>query len=66
MTKYTEAQEVFKQYVVKFSKGTLLKKEFLKNYSELFYKNEFKPESSHLASEDVAVSLLKNYKKLKL
>jgi hypothetical protein len=28
--------------------------------------NEIKPESAHLASEDVAVSLLKNYKKLKL
>jgi hypothetical protein len=28
--------------------------------------NEIKPETAHLASEDVAVLLLKNYKKLKL
>jgi len=45
---------------------------FLKNNSEFLislnlpYKNEIHPENAHLASEDVAVLLLKNYKRLKL
>jgi len=59
-----------KEDVIVINKKTLEK--FLKNNSEFLislnlpYKNEIKPESVHLASEDVAVSLLKNYKKLKL
>jgi hypothetical protein len=59
-----------KEDVIVINKKTL--ENFLKNNSEFLislnlpYKNEIKPETAHLASEDVAVSLLKNYKRLKL